>query len=76
MKRLWMRVGMYLDLSDNDAESILGCDDGKMGDIVRNAFREGRYVLCGDTYIPEVCVEDFNKAYGTNYESCVLSCEL
>ena len=66
-KKLWLRVGMSVDFTDEEIESIFsGCDNGI--DLVQNAIKEGRYFLDGETYIPALAVEDFNDEYGTDYE--------
>lgn len=65
-KKLWLRVGMTINLTNEEVDLIFS-QDPKGIDIVRNAIEEGRYYLDGESYIPESYVEDFNKAYGTDY---------
>lgn len=70
MKKLWMRVGMSFSLSDAEIEAILGegYHSEKMAEVIRLAFKEGRYELDGDTYVTEESVVDFNEEYETDYD--------
>ena len=44
--------------------------------IIRRAFDEGRFELDGDTYIPEITVEEYNAKHGTEYEVGEYECSL
>lgn len=68
-KNLWMRTGMFIMLTDEEADSILS-NKNDSAKILEKVIEEGRYCLDGESYVPMECVEDFNKTYGTNYE-CV-----
>lgn len=80
MKNLWLRVGMTLKLTDEEAKSLFeSTDDGycdKLGDIVRLAQTEGRLYLDGETYVPECAIEDFNLTYRTSYEVYPISTDI
>lgn len=76
MSELWMRVGMTFDLTDEEVEQILHPKDGEcsMRMAIRKAYDEGRFELDGDTYVPEISVEEYNARHGTNYEVCDYEC--
>lgn len=75
--KLWMRVGASIDITAEEADAILGdtCCEG-MADIIRTAFKDGRFYLDGSTYVPEEAVEDFNHTYDTNYVIFEPECDL
>lgn len=51
-KRLWMRLGVTVELSLHDAAVILG--GGVAGrNLLRQKFENGEFYLDGDSYIPE-----------------------
>ena len=78
MNELWMRVGMTFRLTDEEVEAILNPKDGEvsMRAIISKAFDEGRFELDGDTYIPEITVEEYNAKHGTEYEVGEYECSL
>lgn len=78
MKKLWMRVGMLLSLDDIECDEILGdeFDAGRMAQIIRSAFTDGRAKLDGNTYVPADAIYDFNNLYGTDYSDAEPECEL
>lgn len=69
-KKLWMRLGVMLNITDEEAEIIFGEDESLATDTLREIISAGRVRAEGDCYIPMDCIEDFNKTYGTNFETC------
>lgn len=70
MRKVWMRLGVQVEITEAEEKTIFeGDSDCAVAEIVREAVAECRFVLDGDSYIPGVCVEDFNRKYGTNYET-------
>lgn len=68
MRKLWMRVGMSLNITEEE-EKIIFSEDGVAGaETIKKIIAEGRAELDGDTYSPGGAVEDYNKQYGTSYE--------
>lgn len=78
MKKLWMRVGVNLMLSDSDAAFILSpqarVQVEKTHDtehtptaLIAKALRMGHFEFSGDSYIPGSAIEDYNRANGTKY---------
>ena len=68
MKKLWMRAGISLMLSDEEIDEILGGCEGSAGEeAVVAALREGRFTFDGDSYIPQSTVEEFTKEHGLPY---------
>ena len=68
MKKLWMRAGVSLMLTDEEIDEILGGCEGSAGqEAVVRALREGRFAFDGDSYIPRSTVEEFTKEHGLLY---------
>ena len=66
-RRLWMRLGVSLRITEAE-EAIIFANDGRGEELLRKIIAEGRFMPDGDTYIPEVTVEEYNRKYGTEYE--------
>ena len=64
LKKTWVRLGVSLYLKDEEVEPIMEGD----AETLREVLRDGRGVPDGDSYIPSVTVEKFNKDYGTEYD--------
>lgn len=68
MKKLWMRAGVSLMLTDEEIDEILGgCEGSARQEAVVRALREGRFTFNGDSYIPRTTVEEFTKEHGLPY---------
>ena len=67
-RRLWMRLGVSLRITEAEEAVIFGKDGAKAEELLRCIIAEGRFEPDGDTYIPEVTVEEYNRKYGTEYE--------
>ena len=65
---LWMRLGVGLRISEAE-EAVIFANDGRAERLLQKIIAEGRFVPDGDTYIPEVTVEEYNQEYGTEYET-------
>ena len=64
LKKTWVRLGVSLYLKDEEVEPIMEGD----AETLREVLRDGRGVPDGDSYVPSVTVEKFNKEYGTEYD--------
>lgn len=67
-RRLWMRLGVSLRITEAEEAVIFGDDGAKAGELLRRIVAEGRFEPDGDTYIPAPTVEEYNQEYGTDYE--------
>lgn len=65
-KNLWMRLGVTLHITDEEAQ-ILMSDDSKGTETLRNILNEKRYEIDGDSYIPDCEVVRYNKTNGTDF---------
>ena len=65
---LWMRLGVGLRISEAE-EAVIFANDGRGERLLQKIIAEGRFVPDGDTYIPELTVEEYNQEYGTEYET-------
>jgi hypothetical protein len=68
MKKLWMRAGVSLELTDDEVQGILGTDNSGAEDIVKAALLDGRFSFDGDSYIPDVTVDEFVREHGLPYD--------
>lgn len=66
--RIWMRLGISLLATEEEADAILKNEDGNTW-WVRQIIQEGRYEIDGESYIPSCSVEDYNREHGTDYPS-------
>lgn len=72
LKRLWMRAGVSLMLTDKEVDAILGKqdDDGLAAqNVLKAALMEGRFKFDGNSYIPQDTIEEFNREHGTAYDA-------
>ena len=65
---LWMRLGVGLRISEAE-EAVIFANDGRAERLLQKIIAEGRFMPDGDTYIPELTVEEYNQEYGTEYET-------
>ena len=69
-RRIWMRLGVMLEVSDDEVNVLLGDDDAAARDLLRKIVAGGRLRPEGDSYIPAESIEDYNETYGTAHECC------
>lgn len=67
MKKIWIRLGVSAEMFDDEEKKIFGDDKEAAAEAVRKIVCDGRFLLDGDSYIPETAVEDFNHLYGTKH---------
>lgn len=68
MKKLWLRLGVEIEATDEEIETILS-DKGSWGRFdLQEIIRDGRFTLSGLTVVPEETIEDFNKAEGSQFD--------
>lgn len=67
MAKLWMRLGCFVELTDDEEASIFCGDEDSATDALKRIVAEGRFELDGDSYIPKEAIERFNESYGTDY---------
>ena len=61
---LWLRLGVSLDCSMQEATSLLNGN----ADVLQKIIGDGRFKLDRKSYIPGWEVETFNSNYGTSFE--------
>lgn len=67
MKKLWMRLGVILEITEDEAEAILGTRDDDAVETLQAIIHAGRFQVIGDSYIPSQSIEEYNSTYGTTY---------
>lgn len=68
MKEIWMRAGITISMTDEEADAILEGDYEVQMNALRTILAEGRFSWNGETYIPAECIQAFNSIYGVQYE--------
>lgn len=71
-KSVWMRLGVTLTGSREDIEHVLQGDSKTLCTLLENR----QYKIEGDTYIPNICVCEYNDTNKTNIEECDIQFEL
>lgn len=67
-RKLWMRLGVVLNMTAKEAEIVLGDDTDASCDTIRCIVNEGRFRPEGESYIPMESVWSYNETYGTKHE--------
>lgn len=67
MRKIWMRLGISIEMFEGEEEKIFGEDKEAAAEAIRKIVIDGRFLLDGDSYIPETAVEGFNDLYGTKH---------
>lgn len=62
---LWMRLGVALEITRNEAAVLLGYDDKRACETLKKIVSEGRFTPIGNSYIPGSSITVFNNTYGT-----------
>ena len=58
---LWGRFGITLEVSIEEADRIINDPYGAGKDVLAKVFSEGRAMFDGDSYIPGLAIEEFNR---------------
>lgn len=64
-KKTWLRLGVSIYAREDEIDKLMTDGDN---DTLREILADGRWRPDGESYIPEVTVEEFNAANGTSYE--------
>ena len=67
---IWMRVGISLDCTAEEAEAIMS---GEGADLISEMIYEGRFSLDGEAYVPDSVVEEYDAEYGTDHSEYEIS---
>jgi len=68
LRKLWMRLGVSLHVTDAEADTLLSDDSHHADDILRSVIRDGRFSVDGNSYIPRKSVEVYNNENATDYK--------
>lgn len=67
-RKIWMRLGVTLNGTKDELETLLSNGEEGYNTLVK-ILREKRFVIDGESYIPEKCIEEYNNEYGTDHEA-------
>lgn len=68
-RSIWMRLGVTLKGTKEEIEALFS-DGEESVNVLMRILKEKHYVIDGDSYIPENCIEQYNKEHGTDHEVC------
>ena len=69
-RTIWLRLGVTVKSSKEDIENLIQVKDSRLADeTLERLFKEGKVVMDGDWYIPDVCVQTYDEEYGTNFSA-------
>ena len=66
-RKVWLRLGITLKGTEQDIEQVVSGAEGSEDKLI-GLLKEGSFVIDGDTYIPEPCIEQYNETYDTKHE--------
>ena len=69
-KSLWVRAGITLHLTDDEAKRLLEIarsGNNEREALVEKVLADGRYTVDGECYSPGSAIADYNREYGTQY---------
>lgn len=67
-RKLWMRLGVTLSITDGEADAIMGDNKDASVDTLLGVIRAGRFEPNGESYIPGESIESYNRVHGTEYD--------
>lgn len=76
MKKLWIRLGATLSITEEEEAAIFCGDDDDLEKAMTKILKDGRIEFDGKNYIPDRAIMDFNERYGTDYCTEGISVEI
>ena len=76
MKKIWIRLGGVIEITDAEERMIFGNEGEQMEDTLRTVIADGRFHPDGETYIPSEAVREFNHNYGATHDEENWCCDL
>lgn len=68
-RSLWMRIGCTVRGTKEQMDTMIKGDDWRLAErTLKEMFDNGQVEIDGNTYIPERCVESYDKEYGEDIE--------
>lgn len=74
MNKIWMRAGATLSVTETEADDIIGSCGDEGGDAIarretlNRVIKEGRFAFDGESYVPGICISEYNRVNDTNYD--------
>ena len=68
-RSVWMRIGCTVGGTKEQMDAMMKGDDWRLAErTLKEMFDNGQVEIDGNTYIPERCVESYDKEYGEDIE--------
>lgn len=64
---IWLRLGVSVKVTNAEERSLLCSSNKHAADTLSKIIADGRAQINGNSCIPGVCIEEFNKKYDTDY---------
>lgn len=72
-RSVWMRIGCTVRGTKEQMDTMLKGEDYRLAEYtLKEMFENGQVEIDGNTYVPESCVETYNKEYDGDIEPCDL----
>ena len=76
MKKIWMRLGVTLLVTEKEAEVLLPDANGNWDaeeskKVLERVLKRGCFTPDGDSYIPATEIEQYNQDNGTNHSDAI-----
>ena len=65
--KLWCRIGATLYINEKEVEILLGDDNAKAKELLKQLIYDNKFRLDGESYVPNSCIAAFNEEYGKHY---------
>lgn len=65
---VWARVGCIISGTKEQLDCIMGVEEGSSRITLEDMFSNGQVKWSGCSYIPQDCIESYNREYGENIE--------
>ena len=70
---VWMRIGCTVRGTKEQMDTMMKGEDYRLAEYtLKEMFENGQVEIDGNTYVPESCVETYNKEYDGDIEPCDL----
>ncbi len=67
LRTLWARLGISLHATEAEIDTILNENADNKAAVLSKIFSEGRVEIDGDSYVPGIVVEEYDREHGTKY---------
>lgn len=67
LRTIWARLGISIHATQAEMDTLLNECAGNKAAVLARIFSEGRVEINGDSYVPGIVVEEYDREHGTKY---------